>query len=151
MLRVSPPALHPGAGSDAAKRHRAARKGKADALPNLSTGMARLQALKSKLATLPKSSIQTMQAGGWRTSTQTAHERGYDAAWRKRRAELLAEHPLCVYCLESGRAVPATVADHITPHHGDPVKFAGPLQALCQACHSGRKAREEQAAGLRTT
>lgn len=63
----------------------------------------------------------------------------YDRAWRRRRAEQLAEHPLCAWCMKIGRVTPASVADHIEPHRGDPVKFAGPLQSLCATCHSAHK------------
>jgi hypothetical protein len=43
-----------------------------------------------------------------------------------------------------GQASIATVADHITPHRGDPVLFAGPLQSLCAPCHNGVKQSLEQ-------
>ena len=33
----------------------------------------------------------------------------------------------------------ATVADHITPHRGDPILFEGPLQSLCKECHDSVK------------
>lgn len=54
-------------------------------------------------------------------------------------------------CQESGRIVSATVVDHITPHRGDERLFwdESNHQALCAACHNGRKAREEAQAGLR--
>ena len=45
----------------------------------------------------------------------TAHERGYTSAWVKARAAYLAKHPLCVHCAKLGRAIPATVVDHIIP------------------------------------
>lgn len=63
----------------------------------------------------------------------------YDYRWQKRRAQQLAEHPLCAFCLRLGRTEVATVADHITPHRGDPVLFEGPLQSLCTTCHSSLK------------
>jgi 5-methylcytosine-specific restriction enzyme A len=37
------------------------------------------------------------------------------------------------------QVVLATVADHITPHRGDPELFKGPLQSLCASCHSSWK------------
>jgi 5-methylcytosine-specific restriction enzyme A len=39
----------------------------------------------------------------------------------------------------------ATVADHITPHKGDPVLFWDPdnLQSLCAACHGRKTATED--------
>ena len=69
-------------------------------------------------------------------------------AWRKRRADLLRHEPLCRYCLRVGRTTEATVADHVEPHKGDPVKFAGPIQPLCASCHSSVKAREEGGSGI---
>ena len=54
------------------------------------------------------------------------------------------EYPLCSMCLARNVATPATVADHITPHHGDHQLFYfGELQSLCQHCHSSRKKQLE--------
>jgi 5-methylcytosine-specific restriction protein A len=75
----------------------------------------------------------------WRLDKRSAAARGYDAKWRKRRAQQLTLHPLCCMCERRGKVKAATVADHITPHRGDPVLFQGPLQSLCQSCHSGDK------------
>jgi 5-methylcytosine-specific restriction enzyme A len=62
------------------------------------------------------------------------------ARWhRVARLQLLHE-PLCRMCLADGRVEPATVADHIEPHHGDVNKFwLGKLQSLCRHCHESRK------------
>jgi hypothetical protein len=70
------------------------------------------------------------------------------ARWQKRRAAQLAVEPLCAICLLAGRVTAATVADHVKPHRGDPVKFwEGELQSLCDEapwrCHSSVKQREE--------
>jgi 5-methylcytosine-specific restriction enzyme A len=47
-------------------------------------------------------------------------------------------------CAAKGLAVPATVADHIEPHHGDWHSFLnGELQSLCDACHNSTKRFEE--------
>ena len=70
----------------------------------------------------------------------------YGRRWRIRRALQLDKQPLCVMCKADGRITPATVADHITPHKGDPLLFAGPLQSLCKACHDSRKQSEEKQA-----
>lgn len=74
------------------------------------------------------------------------HHRLYNAArWRKRRAWQLRSEPLCRLCLEIlGRPVIATVADHITPHRGDPKLFEGKLQSLCVHCHNSWKAQQER-------
>ena len=60
--------------------------------------------------------------------------------WRRRARLQLIHYPLCAMCLQRGVTTPATVADHVTPHHGDPNSFIlGELQSLCTPCHSGRK------------
>jgi 5-methylcytosine-specific restriction protein A len=51
-------------------------------------------------------------------------------------------------CKAAGRVTPATVADHIEPHRGDPDRFwNGKLQSLCDRrpwrCHSSVKQSEE--------
>jgi 5-methylcytosine-specific restriction enzyme A len=74
----------------------------------------------------------------------------YDRRWRKRRALQLTEHPLCRLCMDvRGRVTAATVADHVTPHRGDPVLFDGPLQSLCAACHSAWKQQQETTGHIR--
>jgi 5-methylcytosine-specific restriction enzyme A len=66
--------------------------------------------------------------------------------WRARRAAQLQAHPLCAEHLRQGRAVPATVADHIKNHCGDPVSFyQGALQSLCRPCHASKTGRESSA------
>jgi 5-methylcytosine-specific restriction endonuclease McrA len=46
--------------------------------------------------------------------------------------------------LKQGLVEPATVADHVVPHRGDPELFwHGRLQSLCKACHDHGKRYEE--------
>lgn len=67
------------------------------------------------------------------------------ARWQRRRADQLAAYPLCRMCQDAGRVTVATVADHITPHRGDPVAFwTGPLQSLCKPHHDRDKQIEER-------
>jgi 5-methylcytosine-specific restriction endonuclease McrA len=73
------------------------------------------------------------------------------ATWYKlqrwcRRARLqLAAEPLCAYCLERGRTVPARVADHVEPVNGNwNAMWLGRLQSLCKSCHDGAKRTEER-------
>src|SRR5262245_11627506 len=72
--------------------------------------------------------------------------RGYGGNWRKLRAAFLAAHPLCAECRRQGRLTPATVVDHITPHHGidDPLYWDLDHngQALCASCHGAKSASE---------
>lgn len=60
--------------------------------------------------------------------------------WRNKRAAHLRESPLCVMCQAKGKIVPATIADHVIPHHGDWNAFwLGELQSLCGDCHQSDK------------
>ena len=76
----------------------------------------------------------------------TAHQRGYDAEWKKHRAQFLLEHPLCVECRRKGYVMPATVVDHIVPHKGDKVLFwdKNNWQSLCKSCHDRKTATEDK-------
>jgi hypothetical protein len=54
------------------------------------------------------------------------------AAWRRRARRQLQYEPLCAMCLSEGKIVAARIADHVEPHHDDPIKFwNGKLQSLC--------------------
>jgi len=72
----------------------------------------------------------------------SARARGYDAAWERRRARFLADHPVCEDC-----GAPATDADHdparrvlIAAGVADPddERF---LHARCHRCHSVKTVR----------
>lgn len=66
-----------------------------------------------------------------------ADARGYNARWRRERADFLRQHPLCVECQKEGKLTPATVVDHIAPHRGDQRLFwdHGNWQPLCKRHH----------------
>lgn len=68
-----------------------------------------------------------MQARG------TAHERGYTSTWAKARAGYLAKHPLCAHCMEEGRAVAASVVDHIINHKLKAALDSGDAAAITKA------------------
>lgn len=106
----------------------------------------RLQTLKNSLPMLDTRRIPTMQAGGWRTSDQTAAQRGYGYKWQKAREGFLRSHPLCVMCQAEDRVTAATVVDHKTPHRGDQALFwdRANWQSLCATHHSRDKQREER-------
>jgi hypothetical protein len=64
------------------------------------------------------------------------------SSWRRRRRHQLHIEPLCALCLEAGRIVPATVADHIESHRGDFAAFRlGLLRSLCADCHNALDGR----------
>ena len=65
-------------------------------------------------------------------------------AWHRRARRQLQYEPLCAICLSEGKIVAARIADHVEPHHNDPIKFwNGKLQSLCANCHESRKKRLE--------
>lgn len=75
----------------------------------------------------------------------TATERGYDANWRRLRAQHLRENPWCVMCASFGKVEQATEVDHIIPHKGDDSLRRDPanLQSLCSYHHKSKTAREK--------
>lgn len=79
-----------------------------------------------------------------RTSRLSPSARGYDAAWRKRRAAYLLAYPLCALC---GAA--ATEVDHIVPLRRGGADDESNWQALCHTCHSRKTARENGGYGNR--
>lgn len=58
-------------------------------------------------------------------------ERGYDAAWRRKRRRFLAENPACATC-----GATATDVDHVVPRSVGGSDDEENLQGLCKACHS---------------
>lgn len=70
----------------------------------------------------------------------SAARRGYDARWRRVRAMVLAEEPLCRECLRQGRVVPATDVHHIDGNVRNMRREN--LEPLCHECHSRIGARE---------
>ncbi|WP_247869541.1 HNH endonuclease signature motif containing protein [Herbaspirillum sp. ST 5-3] len=94
----------------------------------------KLQMLKPRLQVL-----DPMKARGIKTLKQKQEANGRtlaldSAAWRKLRASVLADEPLCRHCQALGRVTPATDVDHID---NDPSNNRRDnLQALCHECHS---------------
>ena len=68
--------------------------------------------------------------------------------WRKLRAQILRQQPLCRECLRLGFIQEASVVDHIRGHGaGWQEHFFTPsnLQPLCTDCHKAKTAREQAA------
>jgi 5-methylcytosine-specific restriction enzyme A len=66
------------------------------------------------------------------------------ARWQRIRATQLRAHPMCVMCKGRGVDRPATVANHIVPHHGDASLFwYGKLSSVCKSCHDSDMQRIE--------
>lgn len=62
----------------------------------------------------------------------SAHSRGYGVAWRRIRARVLREEPICRRC---GKVASREV-DHIVPKELGGTDERENLQALCKPCHS---------------
>ncbi|MFA5593217.1 MAG: HNH endonuclease [Micavibrio sp.] len=64
-----------------------------------------------------------------------------DRRWRRLRALVLQEQPLCALCAQAGLVKAASVVDHI---NGDALdNDRSNLQALCASCHARKTARED--------
>ncbi|MFV1944196.1 HNH endonuclease signature motif containing protein [Pseudomonas luteola] len=65
------------------------------------------------------------------------------AAWKRLRAQVLAEEPLCRWCLALGKYVASTDVDHIRDSREDysDDNSRENLTALCHECHSLKTAR----------
>jgi 5-methylcytosine-specific restriction enzyme A len=94
------------------------------------------------------------QCGDLRTARNVIHdqtrgtntERGYDNRWRRVREMHLRSEPLCRMCLAAGRAVGATMVDHVVPIRDGGERLADiNLQSLCADCHA-RKTADDLAA-----
>lgn len=71
----------------------------------------------------------------------SAASRGYDARWRKIRASVLAEEPLCRMCKAKGFVTAASEVDHIDGDAWN--RKRDNLRPLCKPCHSSRTARDQ--------
>lgn len=75
----------------------------------------------------------------------TPAERGYDKDWYAVREVFIKEHPLCLFCEQEGKVVPAEVVDHIISISEDPSLrlVKSNLRSLCKRHHDSRTAREQ--------
>lgn len=71
----------------------------------------------------------------------STHERGYDAAWRRRRKEILLRDPICRW--PDGCTSSSTDVDHIIAKRRGGTDDAHNLRGLCHAHHSMKTARED--------
>jgi 5-methylcytosine-specific restriction protein A len=66
----------------------------------------------------------------------SSKDRGYGREYRKVRAQLMQQEPLCRICKDKGRTTLANVADHIVPlAKGGAAHDINNLQPLCNDCH----------------
>tara|TARA_Y100000780_G_C13689481_1_gene418951 strand:- start:2568 stop:2933 length:366 start_codon:yes stop_codon:yes gene_type:complete len=65
------------------------------------------------------------------------------SAWQRLRKQVLAEEPLCRWCLARGEYVAATEVDHIKDSRDDYTddNRRENLTAMCKSCHSKKTAR----------
>lgn len=76
----------------------------------------------------------------WQSTTTSRQARGYDYAWLRLRAAVLAEYPTCQVC----GAEPSTQADHIVPlAEGGARLDRRNIQALGVVCHTAKTDREK--------
>lgn len=73
----------------------------------------------------------------------SASERGYGAAWRRKRAAHLRREPLCRECAGENRVTEATDVDHIISRARGGSEDDSNLQSLCHSHHSRKTARED--------
>jgi len=78
----------------------------------------------------------------------SAASRGYGRDWRRLRAQVLAEEPLCRFCQERGQLTPAQEVDHIETiaDRPDLRLDRSNLRPLCTPCHSRRTRRDGRGA-----
>ena len=85
----------------------------------------------------------------WHKSS--SKERGYGAAWQKKREEALRrDKGLCMVCLGKGHLTLATEVDHIVGRAEGKRKKVPPaqlesllnLQSICKECHAAKTAKE---------
>jgi len=95
----------------------------------------RLTTLKPRLSALPDR-VPTLTG----TPGATRRERG--RPWRRLRAAILSNHPLCVHCLACGRVTPATEVDHRVPLSVGGTDDPANLDPVCTDCHRAKSARD---------
>ena len=128
----------------------------------------KLQTLKSRVQMLqaPAKVAVEVNPSSWRTSDQTAAQRGYGHAWRKAREGYLKKHPFCVMCLATAGIEAQTLedviiactakridtpwantVDHKIAHRGDMTIFWDKTQwqSLCSTCHNSHAQRRDKA------
>lgn len=77
---------------------------------------------------------------GWTGAVGVRRIRG--GKLQRLRQRLFEQQPLCVGCLETGRATIATIRDHIIPLAEGGLDDETNVQPLCQACSDAKSAQE---------
>lgn len=72
----------------------------------------------------------------------SASSRGYGAAWRRLRALVLSQEPLCRPCAAAGRVTAATEVDHLKPKAKGGADDLENLMPICRPCHHDKTIRD---------
>jgi len=83
----------------------------------------------------------------WYRDRGSATSQLYDKRWERARLSFLRRHPLCACARCEGKAVAASVVDHIIPHEGDLARFWDEQnwQSMAKPCHDRKTMSETQA------
>lgn len=85
-----------------------------------------------------------------RPQEPSPHHKGYDGRWRRYSERLRRKNPFCARCRETDRMTLVVLGRTGVVDHKWPVAHGGPFWepsnhwVLCNACHSGWKARLEE-------
>lgn len=71
----------------------------------------------------------------------TAAQRGYNWTWKRLRAQVLLEEPVCREC----KAAPSVEVDHEIPRALGGTHDRANLRGLCHGCHAVKSARDKAA------
>ena len=89
---------------------------------------------------------QTNKANNNHTRSRDHFDTFYSSsAWRRLRKIIIQLEPLCRWCNEEGKVVPAQMVDHIIPikQGGEKLDRAN-LQPLCNRCHAQKSAWDKR-------
>ena len=89
----------------------------------------RLTMLRPRVGLAPTTRVVTM------TGTPGATPREKGRPWRRLRARVLSDCPLCVHCQREGRVTAATEVDHRVPLSQGGTDDPSNLDPVCTACH----------------
>lgn len=90
----------------------------------------------------------TRKASNW-TRAVSRHQRGYDSAYDRMRAQVLREEPLCRPCDAQGFVTASVTADHIIPLAEGGTGERENMQGICGPCHKAKTAKEATRARAR--
>jgi 5-methylcytosine-specific restriction endonuclease McrA len=113
--------------------------------------MARLSNLKSPLSTLPPRLGRVTDDHGHSKASEPWRKWYHLARWKRLRMAVLlrdsftCQHPTCGLIQSDTSQL---VADHVTPHRGNPHLFwsESNIQTLCKPCHDSLKQAAEKRA-----